>query len=195
MKLFPIAIAFGLLSTIVVCKDCTFFDNFVWHYQETRTDISPLIFRTPEQCCEACLKDSTCLVWNWSKNQSICTLFDRFGNLLFDLEHGYVSGELIKNQEATTPPVEIKSASSSSKSSAVVSIGPTVCKGEDNTFYKKAKTYASFPNIEESQCCFFCRLDTRCFSWNWEKKENRCMLNEAPGTKTTRNGFTGASNL
>lgn len=63
------------------------------------------------------------------------------------------------------------------------------CAGLDNVFHEDAGAYITFKGIGQDVCCNACEADTRCVSWNWNKKEKKCMLNKKTGTQTEKEGF------
>lgn len=201
-----------VLETVVLClwmvhvtsQECTIFSG-IWYKGGTYNEPSELVVPSALDCCQACQMDPKCVTWSWNKSRKACALKDnvdiRVGN------DDYVSGGYALD-EVREPSVEIEvqmqflaaqkrvsengtveTRYTANAVQAPIRVSVAACEGNFNTFLENAIPYAAGQNIDRSQCCQICAVDTNCLSWNWNANKKECKLNRRSGNRIMKNGY------
>ncbi|GMH44153.1 hypothetical protein BSKO_12087 [Bryopsis sp. KO-2023] len=135
-------------------------------------DFSSFTTETPEECCKACQENERCMSWTRDRRTKACAFKDSVPGLTrdSDFDSGVVGG---------SPAPRLIPAAKCLIEAAAKYGGGDVLKASRASSARK--------------CCRRCENNLECFSWYYNRKSSRCVLNRDVPKVSSRKKVAGGT--
>ena len=194
------AFSFGLLCLVLLACDCSADDTEPQPDLQSGEDDLPDVcglrtgFRqlgrtyntsysagTADECCTACGNDFRCVAWSLLHFVGRCELKDE--DLGWERDARYSSGSLV-----TFDPLVLEDALDASQ---FTTRGD--CELEAGASYPGGRVMQRKRAKNARRCCVRCLATSDCFSWHFNKRTKKCVLNSDTPEKVQNDAFVGNS--